>query len=90
VLIPTFLPLYVQNAINSAMQARLVATAPALATVALPMNSSAIYAGQALGAAAGGWFVAQGFLLELGWPGAVISLLGLITSYVAWKRTKRG
>jgi predicted MFS family arabinose efflux permease len=77
-------------AINSAMQARLVATAPALATVALPMNSSAIYAGQALGAAAGGWFVAQGFLLKLGWPGAVISLLGLITSYVAWKRTKRG
>jgi predicted MFS family arabinose efflux permease len=72
-------------AINSAMQVRLVGTAPALATVSLPMNSSAIYAGQALGAAIGGVLVAQGHLLELGWPGAAITAVALLTSWIAWR-----
>jgi predicted MFS family arabinose efflux permease len=45
---------------NSAQQARLGTTAPALAPALLALNTSAIYAGQAVGAAAGGaWVAAQ-------------------------------
>jgi predicted MFS family arabinose efflux permease len=41
-------------AANSAQQARLVALAPALASASIALNTSSLYAGQALGAAAGG------------------------------------
>jgi predicted MFS family arabinose efflux permease len=47
---------------NSAQQARLGAAAPALAPALLALNTSAIYAGQALGAAGGGaLFAASGW-----------------------------
>jgi len=45
---------------NSAQQARLSAAAPAVAPALLALNTSAIYAGQALGAAGGGAIVAAG------------------------------
>jgi predicted MFS family arabinose efflux permease len=49
-------------AANSAQQARLGAAAPALASALLALNTSAIYAGQALGAASGGaLFAASGW-----------------------------
>jgi predicted MFS family arabinose efflux permease len=43
---------------NSAQQARLGAAAPTLAPVLMALNTSAIYLGQALGAAGGGAVVA--------------------------------
>lgn len=45
---------------NSAQQARLGLAAPALAPALMALNTSAIYAGQAIGAASGGALVAAG------------------------------
>ena len=54
----------------TAQQARLVALSPALALVSLSMNSSAIYLGSAMGAAAGALVVADGAPAHLGWVAA--------------------
>ena len=52
---------------NSAQQARLVAIAPALAAASVALNSSAMYAGQAIGAASGGWLIAHQGMESLHW-----------------------
>lgn len=65
---------------NSAQQARLVAIVPALAPASIALNSSAIYAGQALGATAGGWLIAGGAMDMLHWAGLVALLLSMGTS----------
>jgi predicted MFS family arabinose efflux permease len=67
---------------NSAQQARLVGIAPPLAPASIALNSSAMYAGQAIGAAAGGWMIAQGAMDSLHWVGFVILLASMATS--AW------
>jgi len=64
---------------NSAQQARLVGIAPPLAPASVALNSSAMYAGQAIGAATGGWLIAQGNMDLLHWFG----LAGLLASMVA-------
>lgn len=68
---------------NSAQQARLSIAAPALAPALVALNSSALYAGQALGAATGGAMLAgaggQGFGL-LHWAGLGWMLAALATS----------
>ena len=64
-------------ACNSAQQARLVQLAPALASATIALNSSAIYAGQALGAALGGSLIAHGLLADLSVFGLVLLLIGL-------------
>lgn len=46
-------------AANSAQQARLAAMAPALTPASVSLNTSAIYVGQAVGAAGGGWVLAH-------------------------------
>jgi predicted MFS family arabinose efflux permease len=46
-------------AANSAQQARLAAMAPALTPASVSLNTSAIYVGQAIGAAGGGWVLAH-------------------------------
>jgi predicted MFS family arabinose efflux permease len=72
---------------NSAQQARLVGIAPALASASVALNTSAMYAGQALGAAGGGALIAidrMDWLHELGAAG----LLGaLAVSVVASRNT---
>jgi predicted MFS family arabinose efflux permease len=50
---------------NSAQQARLVHQSPLLAPATVALNTSAMYGGQALGAALGGIMIAQGQLLRL-------------------------
>lgn len=64
---------------NSAQQARLVGLAPALATGSIALNTSAMYAGQALGASGGGWLIANGHMGSLHWFGLVgiLAALGL-------------
>ncbi len=64
---------------NSAQQARLVGMAPALASASVALNSSAIYAGQAIGAATGGWMIARGGMEWLHWAG----LAGLLAAMAA-------
>ena len=61
---------------NSAQQARLVGMAPALASASVALNSSAMYAGQAIGAASGGWLIARGGMDWLHWAG----LAGLLAA----------
>jgi predicted MFS family arabinose efflux permease len=63
----------------TAQQARLVALAPALAPVSLSMNSSAIYLGSAMGAAAGALAIADGATERLGWVAAGFGLAALLT-----------
>ena len=68
---------------NSAQQARLLEMAPALASASIAMNTSAMYAGQAIGAGGGGWLIAQGSMAYLGSAGMVVLLVALLTSAIA-------
>ena len=77
-------------ATNSAQQARLSAAAPAVAPALLALNTSAIYAGQALGAAGGGAIVAAGGFapladVALAWMG-----LALLVSTLLARRASVG
>ena len=74
ILIPWGLGMF---ACNSAQQARLIQLEPDLASGSAALNTSAIYLGQAIGAAGGGWLINQGAMNQLhwfGWVGMVLSL----------------
>lgn len=71
---------------NSAQQARLVHLAPALAPATVALNSSAMYGGQALGAALGGAMIAQGRMLDLHWVGLGVVLVAMGLSFWAERR----
>ena len=72
---------------NSAQQARLAGIAPTLASASIALNSSAMYAGQAMGAASGGWLVAQGRMLDLHWFGLAALLTAMLVSWWASRQT---
>ena len=72
---------------NSAQQARLVGIAPALAAGSIALNSSAMYAGQALGAASGGALIARGRMDMLHWAGFALLVLAMAAS--AWAASHR-
>ncbi len=77
---------------NSAQQARLMGIAPALAAGSIALNSSAMYAGQALGAGAGGWMILNSGFESLHWAGFAALVLamgvsGLATRYRHTHRT---
>jgi predicted MFS family arabinose efflux permease len=77
---------------NSGQQVRLSIAAPALAGALMALNSSAMYLGQAAGAAGGGWLVAhEGFgrlhLVSLGWLLAAVALSFWV--YRAEQRARR-
>ena len=74
---------------NSAQQARLVGLAPALASGSIALNTSAMYAGQAAGAASGGWFIAQGHMFDLHWVGFAGLLLAMAMSWWATQLARR-
>ena len=67
-------------ACNSAQQARLVHLSPALAPATVALNTSAMYGGQALGAALGGILIAQGHMLRLHQVGLVVLVLAMALS----------
>ena len=69
---------------NSAQQARLSLAAPTLTPALLALNTSAIYLGQAAGAAGGGWLVAHRGYADLNWLGAAWIVGGLgLSAWVA-------
>lgn len=72
---------------NSAQQARLVGIAPALAAGSIALNSSAMYAGQAIGAASGGALIARDRMDLLHWAGLALILLAMAAS--AWAASHR-
>ena len=65
---------------NSAQQARLVSLFPALAGGSIALNTSAMYAGQAMGAAGGGWLISIGQMGVLHWVGFVGLLAAMAVS----------
>ncbi len=67
-------------ATNSAQQARLVSMAPALAPGSVALNSSGIYVGQAVGAAAGGWLLAHDAIAWMSWAGLTMLVCALLLS----------
>jgi predicted MFS family arabinose efflux permease len=68
---------------NSAQQARLVGIAPALAAGSIALNTSAMYAGQAIGAASGGWLIANDGMNLLHWAGFALLVLAMGASALA-------
>lgn len=74
---------------NSAQQARLVHMEPALAPATVSLNTSAMYAGQALGAALGGWLIAQGQMARLHLVSLVVVLAAMALSVLAARVQKR-
>ncbi|WP_372658970.1 MFS transporter [Hydrogenophaga sp.] len=76
-------------AVNSAQQARLVQLAPLLAPATVALNTSAMYGGQALGAALGGGLIAQGLMARLHWVGLVVMLGAMALSGWVVRRQKR-
>jgi predicted MFS family arabinose efflux permease len=75
---------------NSAQQARLVGLGPTLAPATIALNTSAMYAGQAIGAASGGWVIAQGAMGELHWLGFGVLVLAMGVSVWAGRSSARG
>jgi predicted MFS family arabinose efflux permease len=73
---------------NSAQQARLVGIAPALASASVALNTSAMYAGQAIGASSGGWLIAHGKMLTLHWFGLAGMLAAMAMSWWATRQRK--
>jgi predicted MFS family arabinose efflux permease len=65
---------------NSAQQARLGASAPALAPALMALNTSAMYLGQAIGAAGGGAMVAAHGFQGLNWVALGWMLLAVLAS----------
>ncbi len=76
-------------ACNSAQQARLIQLAPALASGSAALNTSAIYLGQAIGSATGGWLISRGAMNELHWFGWLGVLLALGLSLKAARLARR-
>ena len=72
---------------NSTQQARLGMAAPALAPALMALNTSAIYLGQAVGAASGGWLIAHGGYAPLNWFGLAWLLAAIMLSLWAGRRT---
>jgi predicted MFS family arabinose efflux permease len=72
---------------NSAQQARVSQAAPAFAPVLLALNTSAIYVGQAAGAAGGGALLATGGFGALPWAAVGWMLVALVLSLWVTRRT---
>ena len=70
-------------ATNSAQQARLVGLGPSLASGSIALNTSAMYAGQAIGAALGGLLISADRMDDLHWYSLAVLILALAASHWA-------
>lgn len=75
---------------NSTQQARLGIAAPAFAPALMALNTSAIYLGQAVGAAGGGWLIGHRGYAALSWAGLVSMLVALALSSWVGRRLTSG
>ncbi|SFM07496.1 Predicted arabinose efflux permease, MFS family [Variovorax sp. OV329] len=75
---------------NSAQQARLVGLAPALAGGSVALNTSAMYAGQAIGTAIGGWMIAHQGMKDLHLAGVLLLVAAMAVSAQAARLARRG
>jgi MFS transporter, DHA1 family, inner membrane transport protein len=70
----------------AAQQARLIAADPIAASATVALNTSLLYAGQALGTALGGWSLASGDAGSSGFLAVALIALALIASIAAERR----
>jgi predicted MFS family arabinose efflux permease len=75
---------------NSSQQARLVGLAPHLAPASIALNTSALYAGQAMGAALGGWLLVHQGLQALPQAGVLLLVLAMgLSAAASWQARHR-
>lgn len=74
---------------NSLQQSRLVAVAPSLAAATVALNTSAVYLGQSIGAASGGFVIKGGISANIAWTAVVFLVLAAGLSMVAAKLAAR-
>jgi predicted MFS family arabinose efflux permease len=75
-------------AFNSSQQARLAQSAPTLASASIALNSSSLYAGQAMGAALGAPLVVALGYDALGPTALIIMALAILLSWLADRQIK--
>jgi MFS transporter, DHA1 family, inner membrane transport protein len=75
-------------ATNSTQQARLAGVAPNLASASISLNTSAMYAGQSIGAVLGGLTLSGVGYAALPWIGAALLFCALVTSNIASRLTR--
>jgi predicted MFS family arabinose efflux permease len=68
---------------NSLQQSRLVAVAPGLAAATVALNTSAVYLGQSIGAAAGGFVIRPGITATIAWTAVGFLVLAALFSVFA-------
>jgi MFS transporter, DHA1 family, inner membrane transport protein len=68
---------------NSLQQSRLVAAAPSLAAATVALNTSAVYLGQSIGAAAGGFVIKAGISASIAWAAVGFLVLAGVFSITA-------
>ena len=74
---------------NSAQQARLVGLSPDLAPATVALNTSAMYGGQAMGAALGGWMISHEQMPRLHWVSMALLLVSMAVSWLAQRSAVR-
>jgi predicted MFS family arabinose efflux permease len=74
---------------NSAQQARLVGLSPDLAPATVALNTSAMYGGQAMGAALGGWMISHEQMPRLHWVSMALLLVSMAVSWQAQRSAVR-
>lgn len=74
---------------NSSQQARLVNLAPMLAPASIALNTSAMYAGQAIGAGSGGWLIQAAGITSLPTAGYIGLICALGLSLWAGRQARR-
>ena len=70
----------------AAQQARLIAADPNAASATVALNSSLLYAGQAIGTALGGWTLSNGHADKSGWLAVTLIAIALVASISAQRR----
>lgn len=70
----------------AAQQARLIAADPNAASATVALNSSLLYAGQAIGTALGGWTLSNGHADKSGWLAVALIAIALVASIAAQRR----
>lgn len=74
---------------NSSQQVRLASIAPPLASASIALNTSAIYLGQAIGTAGGGFVYARAGIDFLPWFAVAFIALALVLSMTVTRRRKQ-
>ena len=74
---------------NSSQPARLVNLAPVLAPASIALNTSAMYAGQAIGAGSGGWLIQAAGITSLPTAGCIGLICALGLSLWAGRQARR-